>query len=99
LRDNLSESAIKLGKGKEYYFQQDNDHKHTAKKTKEWLLYNMPKQLVTPSQSPDINPIANLWHILDLQIRKRKISNKNDIKIALIEEWSKILYPILQRNL
>jgi len=38
-----------------------------------------------------------LWHILDLQIRKRKISNKNDLKIALIEEWSKISPDITKK--
>lgn len=73
LRDNLQQSAIKLGIQETFQFQQDNDPKHTAKKTREWLLQNVPKQLFTPPQSPDVNPIENLWHILDLQIRKRKI--------------------------
>ncbi|KMQ88467.1 tc1-like transposase protein [Lasius niger] len=90
LRNNLSKSAIKLDINETYYFQQDNDPKHTARKTKQWLLYNVPRQLITPPQSPDINPIENLWHLLDLQIRKRKISNKNDLKKVLLEEWSKI---------
>jgi len=90
LRDNLQQSAIKLGIQETFQFQQDNDPKHTAKKTREWLLQNVPKQLFTPPQSPDVNPIENLWHILDLQIRKRKISNKNDLKKVLLEEWSKI---------
>lgn len=90
LRDNLNASAVKLGLAGQYHFQQDNDPKHTARVTKEWLLYNVPKQLSTPPQSPDINPIENLWHILDIEVRKRKISNKNDLQRIIMEEWEKI---------
>lgn len=98
LRHNLPESAAKLALNNNYYFQQDNDPKHTALKTREWLLYNVPKQLITPPQSPDINPIENLWHLLDLKIRKTKISNKNELQRILREEWQK-LSPDLTKKL
>ena len=43
------------------------------------------------SQSPDINPIENLWHILDLQIREGRISNKDGLEITILfEEWTNI---------
>lgn len=35
LRDNLLESATKMGISKTFRFQQDNDPKHTARKTKD----------------------------------------------------------------
>ena len=66
LKQNLRSSAIIMGMGNQFIFQQDR-----ARKAKEWLLYNMPKQLHSPSQSPDMNPIKNLWSYLDVQIRKR----------------------------
>lgn len=34
--------------------------------------------------------IENLWQKLEIEIRKHDISNKNDLKKALLEEWEKI---------
>lgn len=90
LKDNLKQSASKLGLTAGWYFQQDNDPKHTAGVVKEWLLYNVPHQLHSPPQSPDLNPIENLWDELDRRIRKRTIKNKQDLKNALLEEWNLI---------
>lgn len=73
-----------------WFLQQDNDLKHIAHIVKEWLLYNVPKQLHSPSQSLDINPIENLWDELDRCVRKNKISNKRGLKRASLEEWNKI---------
>ncbi|GFY11662.1 tc1-like transposase protein [Trichonephila clavipes] len=88
LRDNLPQSAIKSGISNSYYFQQDNDPKHTAGITRMWLLYHVPRKLATPPQLPDLNPLEYLWNSLDLKIRKKKISSKSALKQALIEEWS-----------
>ena len=45
-----------------------------------------------PSNSPDLNPIENLWHILRGNIRKRKHQprNRNQLIEALLEEWKKL---------
>ncbi|KAJ8888511.1 hypothetical protein PR048_008002 [Dryococelus australis] len=43
--------------------QQDHDPRHDALKTREKLLYITPGRLNTPPQSPDFNPIKNLWHM------------------------------------
>ena len=32
-----------------------------------WLLYNCPKVIEPPPQSPDMNPIENIWNELDRQ--------------------------------
>lgn len=90
LKENLKQSAEKLGIGETFHFYQDNDPKHTAGIVREWLLYNCPRVIKTPPQSPDLNIIENLWHKLELEIRKHQISNKNDLKRVLLEEWEKI---------
>jgi len=45
-----------------------------------------------PSNSPDLNPIENLWHILRSNICKRKPQPKShkDLIVALQEEWEKL---------
>jgi hypothetical protein len=89
LHSNISCSVLKLAINDSYHFQQDNDPKHNAKNIREWLLYNVRRRLITPPQSLDINLIENLWHLLDLELRKRKISGKSDLKRVISEEWLK----------
>lgn len=98
LKQNLKKSAEKLNLVGRFHFQHDNDPKHTSKIVKEWLLYNVPHMLQTPPQSPDLNPIENLWDILDQQVRLREIKNKEQLVTALTEEWAKIK-PNITENL
>ncbi|GFV82561.1 transposable element Tcb2 transposase, partial [Trichonephila clavipes] len=91
--NNLSQSASKLRLDGSFTFQQDNDPKHTARVVRELQLYNGRKQVKTPPQSPDLNPIEHLWDYLDRQISKQEIETKNDL---LLEEWQKIPSSVTQ---
>ena len=71
-----------LKMGREWVFQHDNDPKHTAniRPTKEWLKKQHTKVLEWPSQSPDLNPIENLWRELKLRVAKRQPRNLKDLE-------------------
>ncbi len=58
LDENLLQSAQDLRLGRRFTFQQDNDPKHTAKITKEWLHNNSVTVLEWPSQSPDLTQLS-----------------------------------------
>ncbi len=80
--------ALKMGRG--WVFQHDNDPKHTAKATKEWLKKKHINVLEWPSQSPDLHPIENLWRELKVRVAKCQPRNLNDLERICKEEWDKI---------
>lgn len=96
LKNNLLQSAENLGVRQQFRFYQDNDPKHKSAIVQSWLIWNCPHLMSPPAQSPDMNVIENLWALLDKNIRKHKISNKQDLKKALVEEWQKITPDITQ---
>ena len=60
-------------------FMQDNDPKHVSNLAKEFLRTNGVNWWTTPPESPDANPIENLWHELKEFIRREvKPRNKQE---------------------
>ena len=90
LEKNLQKSATSFGHGRNFMLQHDNDPKHTTKFTKELFENNGISTLNWPSQSPDLNPIENLWNTLKVKVHKRNPQNIKQLEELCKEEWGKV---------
>jgi hypothetical protein len=68
LDENLLQSENDLRLGRRFTFQQDNDPKHTAKVTLDWLQNKNVKALEWPNPSPGLNSNENLWKDLKIAV-------------------------------
>ena len=81
LEENLLQSAKDLGLRQIYRFHQDNDPKHSAKATLEWLQNKNVKVLEWPRQSTNLNPIDNyLWKDLKIAVHRCSPSNLTELE-------------------
>jgi hypothetical protein len=77
---------------KDLIFMQDGAPPHTANLTKKWKAAHGITCMNWPAQSPDLNPIENIWQQLKTALEKRspQANNKAELLIALQEEWAKL---------
>lgn len=93
LNQHMGPSADKLF-GKQvtptWILQADNDPKHTAKLVQTFLQDSGLQILDWPSYSPDLNPIENLWSIIDYASQSRQCKNEDELFLTLENAWKAI---------
>jgi hypothetical protein len=75
----------------EFVFQQDGAPCHTAKICTKWFNDKNINVLDWPGNSPDLNPIENLWSRLKRLVSAKRSSNKTDLIQAIISIWHHVI--------
>jgi transposase len=71
-----------------WILQEDNDPKHTSGKAQNWRDDNDIKRISWPSQSPDLNPMENVWSVLKANVSNYKPRSAKHLKQIIEKEWS-----------
>ena len=72
-------------------FMADNDPKHTSKLAQQFLKEKQVNWWRTPAESPDLNPIENLWHELKEYMRREvKPKNKEELIRGIKAFWKTV---------
>lgn len=84
--------------GKNCIFQQDNATCHTSKLVNQWLKRNKINVMKWPANSPDINPIENLWGVLARKVYAvgRQFNDIESLKKVIVDSWQEIEVKMCQ---
>ena len=78
----------------DHRLMQDNDPKHTSRLAKAFFQENGINWWPTPAESPDLNPIENLWHELKFCLESKvKPRNKQELVDGIKKFWAKKVTP------
>lgn len=73
--------------GEEFIFMHDGAPCHTARVIKQYLAAENVRVLDWPGNSPDLNPLENMWSILKQRLAAETITTKQQLISALIRHW------------
>ena len=93
LKDELQQTLEYYGLNPpDIIFQQDNDPKHTCRLVKNWLEEQEFRTIVWPAQSPDLNPIENLWGCLKRKLAEHENSPNgiHELQERVQVEWERM---------
>lgn len=87
LKDRLLPQINEWHPDKDCIFMHDGAPCHKAKSVTKFLAEHQVRTLPWPGNSPDMNPIENLWAIVKRRVRKTKITTKHELISKLIKVW------------
>jgi hypothetical protein len=90
IRNYLVKSIKRLFPNGNFIFMQDNDPKHKAHDTLNLLKRLHIPTMEWPPYSPDLNPIENLWSILDQKLKERTVRTEQELYDILEAAWNTI---------
>ena len=73
-----------------WVYMQDNDPKHTSRRVKSWFIENRVAVMDWPAQSPDLNPIENLWTDVKEAVYIQKPNNQQELWQVVQNAWNNI---------
>eukprot|EP00854_Cymbomonas_tetramitiformis_P027532 gene27532-33962_t len=74
-----------------WVFMQDGAKPHTTKVTQKWLAENVPSYITAwPPNSPDLNPIENLWAVMARSLAGSRFKNIDELKEGIQKAWDDI---------
>lgn len=75
----------------QFIFQQDNAPCHAARVTVNWFQKRGITLMDWPGNSPDINPIENLWSCLKRMVAKEKPTTRQQLIETVIRTWHHVI--------
>lgn len=90
LLNAMLHSAHKLFGVSDFWFQQDNAPCHKAASITTFLRQKKIRVIEWPPQSPDFNPIENLWQVMKRKVDAAKPQNVNALWDTIQDVWNSI---------
>ena len=99
VRNGVPSGSRLIGPG--FIFQEDNDPKHSSNDCWNYLRQKESagalKMMDWPPQSPDLNPIEQIWGELENKLDRSIVHSKESLWLELQKAWDNIRAEVLRK--
>ena len=97
LENHMLPSGLLIYGNQQYIFQQDNAPCHKARSVTEFLHQHGVRVMEWPAQSPDLNPIENLWQQMKVTVGKHSPRSMDELFENIEAAWASISNDTLEK--